>query len=323
MSKTFLVTGANGFVGSHIIDNLQQNQHKIYCLVRKTSNLEWLNDKDVQLIYGSLNELNEIEKIKNEIDIVIHCAGVVQSKKKDLFTEVNIEGTKNLLNSFNNCKICKFIYISSLTAAGPSNEAKPYKEGMESKPLTSYGKSKLQAEKLVQDSELPYIILRPGAIFGERDKAMFSVFKMASKGIFAEVGKNKKYVSMIDGKQFADIVELVSSSNVVNTNYNCAFPEAVELSSFNLILKEIFQKKGLTLKVPEKLLKIFGRVNEYLSNLTGISSVFDRDKAIDITQDFWTCDISKLQKETGWKPYKSFKERVIETANWYKEKNWI
>lgn len=324
MTKNILVTGANGFIGSHIVDSLLEHNQNVYCLVRKSSNLQWLNTKNVNLVYGSLDDLSGIENLNINFDSVIHSAGIVQAKKKEDFTEVNVKGTQNLIELFKKRNLQKFVFISSLTAAGPARKDHPKSEQSEDKPITAYGKSKLEAEKVILASGLDYIILRPGAVFGPRDKAMYSVFKMAQKGIFVGVGSNSKYVSMIDGEELAKIsTDLTLSESIKNEIINCAYPEPIDLDHFNETIKITMNKKGINLKLPEKLVHSIGYINEYFSSILGISSVFDRDKAKDLSQDFWTADVSKLQNLLNWKPKRNLKQNIQRTLEWYKENRWL
>lgn len=314
-----LITGGTGFIGSHIVDFLNKS-HNLYVLIRPSSNKKWLPD-DVNTIEGHLNNLHSVEKIKKDIDIVIHCAGIVQAKNKSDFHKINVKGTENLVNTFANVELKKFIFISSLTAKGPSESLQNTNQF--DKPITSYGKSKLVAEDVIKNSNLNYIILRPGAVFGERDKAMLSVFKLASKGIFVNVGKNKKFISMIDSKNLVDILDKTLTSNLYKETIDCAFFKPIELSKMNSLLSHFYNKKGINLSIPEKLLKFVGWINEKFSKILGLTSVFDRDKALDISQQYWIANTNKLKDLLNWNPVRDFESALSETKQWYKKNKWI
>ncbi|MDC1067550.1 NAD(P)-dependent oxidoreductase [Candidatus Kapabacteria bacterium] len=323
MIDNYLVTGANGFIGSLVVDSLLQQGKNVFALVRNNSNLKWLKDKNIQLIYGSLDNLENVKPILDKINYVIHAAGIVQAKNKKEFYKINVIGTINLCKLFKNSQLKKFIYISSLTAAGPSSSIQPKLEDERSNPITDYGISKIEAESIVASSSFDYLILRPGAVFGIRDKAMYSVFKMASKGIFVKTGRKEKFVSMIDGPQLANLIVYSATSVVKKQIINCAFQEPISLDKFNKLLKEIFKKNIITLRVPDLMLKFVGFLNETFSKFLGITPVFDRDKAKDISQIYWVGSTLKLKNKLCWEPKYNFEEAVGQTIDWYKKNNWL
>jgi nucleoside-diphosphate-sugar epimerase len=122
-----LLTGANGFVGSHILEELTANNHNVSAVVRKTSNLKWINKNKVSLKYGSLEDENFLKEVVSDVDIVVHCAGIVRALNWDDYNNINVLGTKKLVQSVlkNNPDLKKFIFISSQAAMGPSLSENP------------------------------------------------------------------------------------------------------------------------------------------------------------------------------------------------------
>ena len=123
MIKIF-VTGATGFVGSHLVDKLlEDNRNIIYCLVRKSSDLQWLKNKPVNLIYGGLDmDLTpELKEVLDNCDYIYHIAGAVKGLAKNDYYNINVAGTKNLLDFIvhSGSQLKKFIFVSSLAASGP------------------------------------------------------------------------------------------------------------------------------------------------------------------------------------------------------------
>ncbi|MDD5102639.1 MAG: NAD(P)-dependent oxidoreductase, partial [Endomicrobiaceae bacterium] len=116
-----LLTGASGFVGSHILEELSVNDHEIVSIVRKTSNLKWIDNSQVILKYGSLDDEKFLQEVVQDVDVVIHCAGVVRALNWNIYNNINVLGTKKLVQSVlkNNSKLKKFIFISSQAAMGP------------------------------------------------------------------------------------------------------------------------------------------------------------------------------------------------------------
>lgn len=310
-----LVTGASGFVGSNIVDKLIDLDHDVYSLFRESSSKKYLNPKS-HLVHGSLEDLSNVDDIKNEIDVVIHVAGLVASKNKKDLHRVNVEGTKNLINLFSNSlSIGHFIYVSSQTASGPTKTNEIKDETFSDSPITQYGRSKLTAEKVIINSSLPYTILRPTAIFGPRDKAMLDLIKLAYQGYHIQIGKNKK-ISLCYINDLVDLIsELIDKKPTFDKFFIASYP-AITFEYFNRIIHELSKKKYFALSLPESMVKLLGFINEYVSKYVGLTSVFDRDKAKDLTASSWEISFNKAIKELNYKPVGNLKADLINTLKY-------
>ena len=93
-----VVTGANGFVGSHLVDFLLQKNHTVRCITRKTSNLRWLEGKNVEIFDCGLNDKAGLRKAFEGAEYIYHVAGVVKSKKPEGYFKGNVDATKTVLD---------------------------------------------------------------------------------------------------------------------------------------------------------------------------------------------------------------------------------
>ncbi|MEE9167324.1 MAG: NAD-dependent epimerase/dehydratase family protein, partial [Candidatus Neomarinimicrobiota bacterium] len=117
-----LVTGASGFIGSHLVERLVDEGHRVTALVRKTSRLRWLENDSVQLVTGDIrNPDSLVGAVKNQ-DLIFHVAGTIRARRMKEFAETNHEGSRNLINTVikHNPGVKKFVYVSSLAAGGPT-----------------------------------------------------------------------------------------------------------------------------------------------------------------------------------------------------------
>jgi len=203
-----VVTGANGFVGSHLIDNLLNKGWKVRCIVRKSSNLKWLDKKNIEIYDCGLFDKDGLRKALKDANYIFHVAGVVKSKTKEGYFTGNVETTRNLLDVAleNTSSIKKFLVVSSQTVTGPSTKDKPVDEKSVCNPITTYGRSKLEEENLVltYKDKLPITICRAPAVYGERDTEIFIYFQTFNKGLTTTIGFNKKELSLIHA---IDLVE--------------------------------------------------------------------------------------------------------------------
>ena len=169
-----LVTGASGLLGSHVAELLSARGTQVRALVRKTSNRRHLETlRNVELFEGSVEQGDRVREAIDGVDAVVHAAGLVKARNTDEFFAINVGGTSNLIDAARRRgrPLDRFVYVSSLEACGPSADGTPVPADQES-PVTSYGRSKLAAEKVVLSAknEMPVVILRPGAIYGPRDE---------------------------------------------------------------------------------------------------------------------------------------------------------
>ena len=322
------VTGATGFIGSHIVDGLIKSGYEVYVLARKESNLESVNSK-AKIINVDLYNLSDLKNKLSDLEIIIHCAGALFGKKYDYFYKSNVQSTINLVEAIKENKNFKqFIFISSLTAVGPSqNIEKAVTEESPRKPITNYGRSKAEAEEYIEKQKewLNYTIFRLPAVFGARDKAIYSIFKIANLGMGSLIGFNTKYLSLVYHK---DIVNVVTQS----IDNKLTFKEIFFLSNTEYytwleimkILKVKLKKKiFINLRLPHSIVYILGYFNSFLSKIIGITPIFNIDKAKDFTQQYWICDNSKLRKTLNYNNFVKLDTAFEETINWYKENKWL
>jgi len=198
-----LVTGASGFIGTHLVKALVEEGRDVRCLVRKTSNTQYLDDLGVELFYGELASKETLAGIAKDVDIVYHLAGEVYTKRCKNFYIANFEGTKNLIEACFLNHIEKFIYLSSIAAVGPNQSQNVLlNERSQCKPIDSYGKSKLKSENLLiqifKKYGFPAVIIRAPTVYGPlgQPKIITRIVRMVNSGRLLIVGDKKKLRSM-------------------------------------------------------------------------------------------------------------------------------
>lgn len=149
-----LITGGTGFLGSHLVPRLTKNGEKIRCLVRDFKRAELLKQyPSVELVLGDVTNPESLKEPMKDVETVIHLVSIIREKRNITFDKVNVQGTKNMIKATESVGVKLFIYISVL--------------GADSQPKYRYTFSKFQAEQIVKDSKLDWIIFRPAVIFGK------------------------------------------------------------------------------------------------------------------------------------------------------------
>lgn len=323
-----VVTGGTGFVGSHLVDLLIEKGYEVRCITRKSSDLRWLKNKDVKIFDCGLYNKEALKEVIKDADYVYHVAGVVKSKTKEGYFKGNVDTTRTLIEATleSNANLKRFLVVSSQTVTGPSLDGKPVNEETECRPITTYGKSKLEEEKLVLSfkDKLPVTICRAPAVYGERDTEIYIYFKTFSKGITTTIGFNEKKLSLIH------VIDLVNGFYLAATNerskgqiYFISSEEFYTWPQINEITAGIIGRKPLVIKVPHFLVYTIAAVAQFAAMFSSKPATLNIEKAKDITQQYWICDTSKAIRELGYHQNISIEEGIRRTIAWYKKMNWI
>ncbi len=173
-----LVTGATGFVGSHLCDLLTKNNHQVFALVRNPTKAKEFGVPGVHL-QGDLSSFEWINDLPKDLDAVVHTAGIVHSFDSKDFYDVNATATKALIEALASFDGLKFTLVSSQAAGGPSPKSNPAKEDANAA-VSDYGRSKRLAEEYVACAPKSWSVsvVRPPMVIGPRDPAVLDIFKM-------------------------------------------------------------------------------------------------------------------------------------------------
>jgi len=325
LMKAF-VTGGTGFIGSHLADQLigDDQWSAVKCLVRNDE--KWLKGKPFEKISGDLDSIKVIDRALKDTDTLFHLAAIVKAPSRKEFLHANVQATENLIRLAQKNNVHKLVILSSLAAAGPSNN-EPLKEDAEMKPVSMYGESKKMMEEMILNlagDDMSITILRPPAVYGPREDQIFTLFNMMSKGIAPIVGdgENPKLSLLF----VQDLVQaILKASNQTEKGVHTYFIGGDRITNWNEIrdiVSTVLDKKTITLKIkPSWVKKIAGAV-ETTAALFGSYPVLNREKANEMILS-WTCSHEKAEKELSYKPDYSLEEGISRTLRWYKKHNWL
>lgn len=320
------VTGGTGFIGSHLTEQLIENSQwdNVKCLVRSSE--KWLKGKSFEKISGDLDSIKTIDNALKDIDTIFHLAAVVKAPSKKEFLHSNVQATENLIRLAQKNDIRKLVILSSLAAAGPS-ENKPLKEDTAMNPVSMYGESKKLMEEMVHslvDDTMSITILRPPAVYGPREDQIFTLFKMMSKGFAPMVGdgENPK-LSLL---YIQDLIQaILKASEQIEPGVHTYFIGGDRITNWNEIrdiVSTVLDKKAFTLTIKPSWVKKIAGVVETTAALFGSYPVLNREKASEMILS-WTCSHEKAENELSYKPEYTLEEGISRTLRWYKKHNWL
>ena len=321
-----LVTGATGFIGSFLAEELVNKGYEVRCLVRTHSDLQWIADLDVECVYGDLFNLQSLKRAIKGVDYIYHLAGVTDASSKIDFIKVNYQGTKNLIEIARKEKLKRFIYLSSQAAAGPSNSLRPVRETDKPKPVSVYGRSKLAGESVIKRyaDEIPITILRPSSVYGSRDRGLLVVFKMVKKGVVPLLGYRDKYLNIIHIKDLIrGVINAGESKKTVGQTYFISENRPYSWAEISNIALRNFGKKGIRMPISLGLITRSVKIMEFTSKVFQHSLFLTTDKMRELKEDFWICSTKKIFKDLSFKTTVKIEDGINETLSWYREHNWL
>ena len=323
-----VVTGASGFVGSHLVDKLLAEGHHVKCILRSSSSRKWLEGKPVEIVNCGLFDKAALKEVLKDADYIYHVAGVVKAKTEEEYFKGNVESTKTLLDvaAEVNPNLKRFVVVSSQTACGPSFNGKPCSEETQEHPITTYGRSKFAQEGLAKSyfDKMPITIVRPPAVFGERDTEVYLIFKTYKAGLMTLIGFDDKKLNLI---HVADLVrgiyEASISPNTIGQKYFVASEELYTWPQVGDAIAKALGKRALTLRLPHSLVYSVAAIAQFFAMFSSKAATFNLEKARDFVQPGWTCDVSKAKKDFGFTQKVSLEEGIKRSIDWYKEMKWL
>jgi nucleoside-diphosphate-sugar epimerase len=323
-----LVTGATGFVGSHLVERLLGAGLEVACLMRPTSDPAALEGLDVERRIAALEDSGSLARAVRGVDYVFHAAGLTRARTLAEYLAVNAEGTRRLLEALLAAGAAprRFVYVSSLAAAGPARSPEPPDESAEPNPADDYGASKLAGERIVLEhaGRLPVTVVRPPAVYGPRDTNFLPLFRLAMRlGRVPVVGKPSKQAAFVYAADLAEGLRLAAQT-----------PEAVGRTYFIAggihNMSEVVQAVCLALnmpprqlRVPTLLARLIGEIGQIKWAVTGRPQILSRRKIRDMLHPWWTCSWTRARRELGYREAVTLQEGMRLTAQWYIQHGWL
>lgn len=326
-----LVTGANGFVGTHLCERLLSDGHTVYALVRSIKKFTEIKHLNLHVVSGDLNseKLDWVKDLPEDLDTCVHTAGIVHSYNTDDFYRVNADGTENLVfNLRQRFQHLHFVLVSSLAAAGPSLGANKRSELDMDFPVSIYGRSKKNAEVVVSTKTPPSWTLsavRPPMVIGPRDSAVLDIFKMVKGRFILLPGSDslkKKY-------SFVCVFDLVETiTKIIDQKkkgvYYSAYPEAVTFHQIiSEIRKQLKKRWILFLPLPLFIVKIVAFLLHILYRFRPHQLRLTPDKTYELAAVNWTCDARKSEQELQQVYTYNLERTITVTLVDYKTRKWI
>lgn len=320
MSKA-LVTGATGFVGQHLVEALKENNRDITCIVRSKNIPPHLQHPNIEICHADLMNKDQLSACIKETETVFHVAGhaTLRTKSPSELT-VNTQGTQNLVEACIQANTMrKFIYISSLTAvAQPAGQKlqKPIDETCTQLPDTAYGRSKRDAEMIVQDqcqkTKMPYVILRPALVYGPNsrsDAGLLALHQAVTKGSLISKFNWPGTVSLIYVKDLIKACLMVEQDARAN-NQTYLISDGEPITFGNLF--QILSQSKKQWPMPKSMCKIANKIYDMCDQTLSISKWIPA-YVMALLGPSLACSSQRLQKDLHFQPDYTLSAGLSET----------
>jgi len=320
-----LITGATGFVGSHVAERISRRQGiELHLMLRRTSRLGFLKGVDYKRVEGDMRDEASLARAAQGVETVIHVAGLVSALNEATYQEVNAAGTAALARAAREAGVRRFVYVSSLAAGGPSLDgatppATPH-------PISAYGRSKLAGEYpvLAEKDAMSVAIVRPPAVYGERDRGLLPFYRIAKLGFVPVYGNGSRLLTFIHAHDAADAIITTAladgPSGAVYTLSDGA------IYTWRQLVEAYGKAAGRQLRIlpiPPPLFALAGYAGGLLQTVIRKPLPLSPEEVVQMHVDAWIGDNAAITHDLGWQPSIGIEQGFTQAYRWYKEQGWL
>ena len=323
-----LVTGAAGFIGSHLCEALVNKGHRVVGMIGPQCDTKWIKDLDMEFIPADIIRKETLYTAVKDVKYIYHLAALRACSDSEKLFQTNLQGTKNLVDACLEIepKIEKFLFTSSAKIVGPTAPDEIFTETDTCRPVSDYGRSKLLAEEYLESKRdaLPFTIVRLPLVYGPRNLAgLYTAFKLISRGIRIDIGlgeTNVGYVSdIIEG-----IIQAAESPLTTGQRYFIGEDRATSVDDWYTSMEAALNKKTVRIKPPYPLIFLYAFFSELYTNLRRAVPVLTRYN-LRYIKKYPICRIGmeKAARDFGYRTRIPLNQGVAITAQWYKDHGYL
>lgn len=332
MKKKIFITGASGFVGSHLVEAAQNLGLEVHAVVRSSSITDQIAPFVDKFVYPNLGDAQNLKTLfeEEQYHYIIHAAAMTKAKDEKQMNTVNVDYTEAIIEAATTAQIPleRVVYVSSLAAVGPIafNSEKLIDESFPYRPVTVYGRSKRASELMIREkfADEPVSVFRPTAVYGPREKDIFILFDTMNKGLDPYIGRNPQKLSFIYVK---DLCEVLLQGCMVKQDglqfYNISDGLVYSRYAMADIFKSTLKKRLFRIHVPLALIRLVAQLSQRLYKNSSKTPVIYPERLGELTAENWGCNINHAVETLGFNPKYDLERGLTESLNWYKSHKWL
>ena len=306
MTRRVVVTGARGFIGGHVTEYLRLRGDAVATTVVRPP----CHDAALREAFRGA-------------DVVVHLGGVVSAVRADRFVAGNVDVARAVAAAAHS-EGARLIHISSLAAGGPAPASAPRRESDPAAPITPYGRSKLEGERAVAGTEgLRWTILRPGVVYGPRDRGLFPLFRYAARGLLPAVGRGSAAYMFIHVTDVVTTIAAAIDRDVDGDTLFVAHPNPVRPADLLDLIRDATNPRARIVPVPTALLYVAALAGDAMASLVGRPMTINRSRYRELVSGGFVCSVDRLRERLGIVAKIDLQDGIPAAAEWYRQAGWL
>ncbi len=320
-----LITGASGFLGSHVADRIaKQDGVELRLLLRSRSRLTFLDGLRYERAEGELSDASSLVEAVRGVDTVIHVAGIVASLTEARYHEVNARGTEVLVQAAKTAGVKRFVYVSSLAALGPSSDGVTMPSTPN--PVSGYGRSKLAGEHatLAERDAMSVAVVRPTAVYGERDRGLLPLYRIARFGFVPVYGDGKRLLTFIHAHDAADAIIVAAQAEGPSGGVYTVSDGSIQ--TWRSLIEAFGKASGRhlhILPVPTPLFNLAGYAGGLAQTVIRKPLPLGPEEILHMRAPAWLASNDSITRDLGWQPQIDIEQGFAQAYLWYREQGWL
>jgi nucleoside-diphosphate-sugar epimerase len=298
------VTGASGFIGQHVVADFAARGEQVIPIRRPF---------EPRVLAGQFAGAAA----------VVHLAGLISAPGERDFIAANVDATRIVAEAARDARV-RMVHISSLAAGGPAPAGAPRSENDPPHPITPYGRSKLAGERvLAETTGLRWIVLRPGVVYGPRDRALFALFRMAMRGVVPVVGRSGAAYTFI---HVADVVRTIAAAIPAGVDGDAIFvghPKAVTPRALVDGIRAAVAPGARAVRVPMPLTRVAALAGEIAQRATGRPVLINESRYRELAAEGFVCRVDRMRDRLGVVAEIDLEDGLKTTGEWYRRAGWL
>ena len=319
-SRCASITGATGFLGRRIAETFRDAGWTVRAVVRPGSRKPL--PSGVERHDAALLDSNELVRAFDGAAVVVHCAGVVRAPHDAAFDVANVAGTRAVVAAVN-ATGSRLVHISSLAAIGPGTPERPACEDDLPQPVNAYGRSKLGGELAVRElARVPWIILRPSAIYGPGDRGFLPLVQMARHGLFPMATRPSMPFTFVFVEDVATAVLRAGESAVHGEACFVGHRIPETAGAMLQVIAAALSRPFRPLPVPRSFVRVAGRFGDLVWSCGG-TPLLDSSRVAEFAAPGFVCDVTRATTLLEFTATVDLADGMRRTVQWYRDEGWI
>lgn len=339
-SGKILVTGAAGFIGSHLVESLMADGHTVRALIQPGMPTDNLKKVSPELVQGDIRDKAAMARAVEGVERVFHLAAFARhdvTVPDADYMAVNVEGTRNVLDAARSAGAKRVVFTATIEAVGMSKTGAPLTEDTPQEPRNVYGRTKLEAENLVRDyfkqTGFETVVVRPPMTYGPRDVLLYQrLFKIIGLGFYPLIGSGQALTEFCFVKNQVHGIRLAMERGRPGGVYFISDNRSYSIEEVVKAIASVMGKSVFTPHIPVPVAWVMGVGFEVMSKVfpfypfkikqTG-RPPFSRKTVAWTSESKLYCDISRARNELGYKAPYDLESGLRETVDWYRAAGWL